>query len=126
MRLMRSVFDLDHSFERPSLCLALATSGIGSAGENMQLTREEQKMVELLRRQHASWRTTRAIILICSLACAAFAIWEFATNGFEAMPLLLTMIATYGSSYVLGSWSGRPEISLLLKVIESNTHGSQT
>lgn len=85
----------------------------------MQFTPQEQKMITWLRQQHAGWRTTRAITLTSAILCLGFAVLEFSRSGFEAMPLLLLLISVYGASHTLGSWSGRPEISLLLKLVEA-------
>lgn len=89
----------------------------------MQFTSDEKKMIDWLRKQHQGWPTTRVIILSGSVLCAGFAAWELFGTGWAAMPLLLICIAAYGSSYTLGSWSGRPEISLLLKLIDSQKTG---
>jgi hypothetical protein len=85
----------------------------------MEFTSDEEKMIASLRRQHQGWRTTRAITLASSVACAAFAAFEFYACGFGALPLLLLVIGTGGASFTLGSWAGRAEVSLLLKLVES-------
>lgn len=85
----------------------------------MKFTNEEKQMIAWLRKQHEGWRGVRMIILVGSLLCAAFAAWEIFRSGFGAMPLLLFIMAAYGMSYTLGSWAGRPEISLLLKLVEA-------
>jgi len=85
----------------------------------MQFTREEQKMIEWLQRQHSGWRTTRMITLVGSLVCLVAAAWEFSNRGWGAMPLLLLLVGVVGLSHTLGSWSGRAEVSLLLKLIEA-------
>lgn len=84
----------------------------------MQFTNEEKQMIAWLRKQHEGWRGVRMIILVASLICAAFAAWEIFHSGLGALPLLLILIAAYGTSYTLGSWAGRAEISLLLKLVE--------
>lgn len=76
-------------------------------------------MIAWLQGQHRGWRTTRVITLGCSIACGVFAAIEFHAHGFGALPLLLLVIAAFGASHTLGSWSGRAEISLLLKLVES-------
>ena len=85
----------------------------------MRFTDDEKKMIDWLRKQHEGWRVVRVIILVSSLVSAMGAAWEFFTTGFGALPLLLMVAAAYGASFTLGSWAGRPEISLLLKVIEA-------
>jgi hypothetical protein len=85
----------------------------------MQFTDEEKKMIAWLRQQHEGWRSVRMIILVASVLCALFAVWEIFKEGFGAQPLLLIVIAAYGASYTLGSWAGRPEVSLLLKLVEA-------
>ncbi|GHU09529.1 hypothetical protein AGMMS50225_10550 [Betaproteobacteria bacterium] len=85
----------------------------------MQFTEEEKKMIAWLRQQHEGWRSVRIIILIASMMCALFAAWDIFKTGFGAHPLVLIVIAAYGASYTLGSWAGRPEVSLLLKLVEA-------
>jgi hypothetical protein len=85
----------------------------------MQFTNEERQMIAWLRKQHEGWRSVRMIILVASLLCVAFAASEIVQSGFGALPLLLIVIAAYGGSYTLGSWAGRPEVSLLLKLVEA-------
>ncbi len=85
----------------------------------MQFTNEDRKMIAWLRKQHEGWRSVRIIILVASLLCGAFAVQEFLKHGFGALPLLLILIAAYGTSYTVGSWAGRPEVSLLLKLVEA-------
>lgn len=84
----------------------------------MQMTPEEEKMVAYLRKQHANWRSTRVIVLLFSLALLGYTAWEY-WSGLAVTALWPAMaISCYGLSYALGSWSGRPEISLLLKLVE--------
>lgn len=85
----------------------------------MQFTEEEKKMIAWLRQQHESWRSVRMIILISSMLSALSAAWDIFNTGFGAQPLVLIVIAAYGTSYTVGSWAGRPEISLLLKLVEA-------
>lgn len=85
----------------------------------MQFTNEEKKMIAWLRQQHEGWRTVRMIILVASVLCAVFAAWDIFRTGYGAQSLLLIVIAAYGASYTLGSWAGRPEVSLLLKLVEA-------
>jgi hypothetical protein len=86
----------------------------------MEFSGDEEKMIVWLRKQHAGWRTTRVITLVASIACGAFAAVEFYARGFGALPLLFLVIAVAGASYTVGSWSGRAEVSLLLKLVEAS------
>jgi hypothetical protein len=85
----------------------------------MQFNDGELKMMRWLREQHAGWRTTRAIILTGSILIIVCGIWVMFVNGFDLAIAILLVLAAGGLSYTLGSWSGRPEISLLLKLLES-------
>jgi len=85
----------------------------------MQFTPEEQKMIAWLRRQHAAWRTTRLIILIASVVSIGTAAWEFMQIGWGALQFLFLVAGTAGVSHTLGCWSWRPEVSLLLKLVEA-------
>ena len=78
----------------------------------MTLSKHEKKMVAFLQRQHKAWPTTRWIILISCLLILAAAIFGFVKES------VFYVLVVYGFSYVLGSWNGRPEVSLLLKLIE--------
>lgn len=86
----------------------------------MGLTEEEKKMVAWLRRQHKNWKSTRVIILICSVMIIGISIYFYlkGENGWHLIPLFIT--AVYCLSYSLGSWSGRPEIFLLLKIVDKD------
>lgn len=86
----------------------------------MNFTEQDMKMVSWLRKQHAGWKTTRVITLIFSIIGFIFAVSIFldGKQAIAAIPLLA--IACGGLSYTLGSWSGRPEISLLLKLIDQD------
>lgn len=85
----------------------------------MPFTDDEKRMIRWLRGQHAHWKTTRAITLTCSLIIGAIAVWRvwLADPIWYLLPLFA--ISGYGLSYTLGSWSGRPEISLLLRLVEA-------
>lgn len=84
----------------------------------MKLSEQEEKMVAWLRRQHAGWRTTRVIILVCSLGLLGYAVWLHLSGQSAWFFLPIVAMAAYGLSYTLGSWSGRPEVWLLLKLID--------
>ena len=85
----------------------------------MQFNEDEMRMVRWLRRQHAGWRSVRSIIVTCSTISAVYGIWLATRTGFTVEPTFLLVLAGYGLSYTLGSWSGRAEVSLLLKLIEA-------
>lgn len=87
----------------------------------MQFTDDDQKMIDWLRKQHAAWPAIRMIILVSSLLTAVLLGWLL-LSGSEGDPVgvfgLYAVLAAWGLSYSLGSWAGRPEISLLLKLVE--------
>lgn len=84
----------------------------------MQLSEQEEKMVAWLRLQHANWRATRVIILVCSVGLLGYAVWLHWSGQSAWFFLPIVAMSAYGLSYTLGSWAGRPEISLLLKLVE--------
>lgn len=88
----------------------------------MQFSDADLKMLEWLRKQHASWSAIRMIILVCSVLTMLLAVWSlFSRSGSDPAEiwLLYLVLAAGGMSYTLGSWAGRPEISLLLKLVEA-------
>lgn len=85
----------------------------------MQFNEDEEKMILWLCRQHAGWKTMRVIILVSAIICLCFAIFELIYNGLGASTVLYLIVGSSGLSYSLGSWSGRAEVSLLLKLIEA-------
>lgn len=84
----------------------------------MTFTEDEKRMINWLRQQHTCWRTNRIIILLGSVALIGIGILEVSRHGFQWSDILLFAFGAYGTSYTLGCWSGRPEISLLLKLVE--------
>ena len=76
-------------------------------------------MVRWLREQHAGWRTTRVIILTASILTFVCGIGVMFATGFDLAIAILLILAAGGLSYTLGSWSGRAEVSLLLKLLEA-------
>jgi hypothetical protein len=86
----------------------------------MQLTEREEKMVSWLRQQHEWWWTTRVIILFFSCLLLGYVVWLYLTNTPLILYIYLIFFAFFGFSHSLGSWSGRPEISLLLKLIDES------
>lgn len=85
----------------------------------MQFTPDEEKMIAFLRRQHTGWPAVRVITLTAALICGFFAMQEYLAAGITAMTALLFAIAAMGMSHTLGSWAGRPEVSLLLKLADA-------
>jgi len=77
----------------------------------MVLNENERKMVAHLRRQHEGWPTIRWIILLCSFVALAWSLYE-------PDQIASLAISFYGLSYSLGGWKGRPEVSLLLKIVD--------
>ena len=92
----------------------------------MEFSESELRMVRWLRQQHAGWRAVRTIILTCSIVSIAFAGWLLFRVGFTGAVGFCFVIAAGGLSYTLGSWSGRPEVSLLLKLVEAQIPDAST
>jgi hypothetical protein len=84
----------------------------------MELTDRDRKMVAWLRRQDAAWKSTRIITLAGSAFAVLWAVSVFIKGKEPIAAIALFGLASYGLSYTLGSWSGRPEIALLLKLID--------
>ena len=80
----------------------------------LELDDQEKKILKQLSRQHKHWKSTRLIIVIFSTLSIISAIF------LESQWIFLLVIGGWGLSYVLSSWHGRPEISLLLKCVEAN------
>lgn len=81
-------------------------------------------MIAWLRHQHENWRTKRLVVLAASCACGLTGLAEF-IYGIDH-GLFLGMIGFYGISRTVGNWCGRPEISLLLKLIEAQEKECKT
>ena len=84
----------------------------------MELSEADLKMLKWLRRQHENWRTTRLITALGSGVVGVFALFGALTGASLFAVVALVAISTFGLSYSLGCWSGRPEISLLLKLVD--------
>ena len=95
---------------------AIGSWPIITGEESMEFTKEEFKMIAHLKRQHAGWKSTRVIILISSLGLIAFGISLWNTS--PPSLILFWGLASGCLSYCLGGWAGRPEVSLLLKLVE--------
>lgn len=84
----------------------------------MELTSAELKMIAWLKLQHSCWRSTR---VITAVGAAAMLLWAYRAwlHGEPSSGILaLVVMGAFGLSYSLGCWPGRPEITLLLKLIE--------
>lgn len=84
----------------------------------MELNDSERRMVCWLRGQHENWKSTRIIIAVCSMFLLVGAVWGMyiGESMFSLVPWL--GLGEGGLSYSVACWSGRPEISLLLKLTE--------
>lgn len=91
----------------------------------MQLNEQEEKMVDWLRKQHKAWRMNRAIILVGALFMLYQGVRILWSGQSQDLSLIYFAFSFYFFSYTLGSWSGRPEISLLLRLIEEKKKDSQ-
>ena len=85
----------------------------------MEFTTDELKMLSRLKVQHAGWKRVRIIILVCSLGMLLLGIRAlYSSPEMYLCAILLVGLAAGGLSYCIGGWAGRPEISLLLKLVE--------
>ena len=86
----------------------------------MKLSDNEMKMLRYLRQQHEHWRSTRAIILVGSVVILVVGIFGLIGNAsvYALMPLIA--LGLYLLSYAVGSPGVRPEISLLLRLVEEH------
>ncbi|MGV3681347.1 MAG: hypothetical protein ACO1PM_16725 [Acidovorax sp.] len=91
----------------------------------MQLTEQEQKMVSHLRKQHNGWRTNRVVIVVAAVIMLGQGI-RLVWSGQSDLGILYCALSFGFFSYTLGSWTGRPELSLLLRLIEEKGQASKT
>jgi hypothetical protein len=84
----------------------------------MELTAADLKMINWLKRQHAGWRSTRVTTAVGAVAVLLWAGSAWMHGEPSSGIVALVGMGAFCLSYSLGSWSGRPEISLLLKLIE--------
>lgn len=89
----------------------------------MEFNDNEEKMISWLRREHSGWQKTRIIHLVFYITCIFIA---FAIPSWGASQTLLMLIGACGAGNTLSRWSGRPEISLLLKLIESEKNDKKS
>jgi hypothetical protein len=92
----------------------------------MEFTADELKMLSLLKGQHAGWKRVRIIILVCSLGLLLLGIIRalYSSPEIDLCAILLVGLSARGLSYCIGGWAGRPEISLLLKLVEEHRNES--
>jgi hypothetical protein len=93
----------------------------------MNLNEHEKSMLTWLRKQHDNWKSTRVIIAIGAIILLGGAVWGIYEKYsiYSIVPWIA--LGAYCLSYSVTCWSGRPEISLLLKLMEdhSNRQDSQ-
>lgn len=82
----------------------------------MEFTAEERRMLAWLRHQHENWRTKRLFQLAAAIACLLYSISVFVIGS--ELGIFVGIAGFYILSRTIGSWHGRPEISLLLKLID--------
>jgi hypothetical protein len=82
----------------------------------MDFTEKECRMLAWLRHQHETWRIKRLFQLAASIACG---LWGLAAFIFGSdLGIFMGIAGFYIASRTIGNWHGRPEISLLLKLID--------
>ena len=87
----------------------------------MELTPNEQRMLRRLRQQHQNWTGIRTITLICTIGLIVMALLAWREGAPWYSLVLWAGLISGLLSYTIGGWYGRPEISLLLKLIDSAT-----
>ncbi len=92
----------------------------------MELTEADLKMIKWLRRQHAGWRSTRVITAVGSAIMVGWSGLAWLHGESAIAVVALGCMGVFGLSYSLGCWAGRPEISLLLKLVEHEQGGDQS
>ncbi len=86
----------------------------------MELSEADLKMIDWLRRQHDGWRSTRVITAVGSAIALVWATHALLQGETVAGVIALMGMGAFGLSYSVGCWAGRPEISLLLKLVEQH------
>jgi len=84
----------------------------------MQFSEDELKMLSWLKTQHKGWKSTRVIILVSSILMMSLSLYCLYYGIQPLAALILFGGSAGGLSYSLAAWSGRAEVSLLLKLIE--------
>lgn len=82
----------------------------------MDLTEKECRMLAWLRHQHETWRIKRLLQLAASIACCLWGLAVFISGA--DLGIFMGIAGFYIASRTIGNWHGRPEISLLLKLID--------
>ncbi len=90
----------------------------------MDLTAADVAMINWLKRQHAGWRSTRVITALGAIVMLLWAGSAWIHGEPSSGIVALVGMGAFCLSHSLGSWSGRPEVSLLLKLIEDR-HGAE-
>jgi hypothetical protein len=84
----------------------------------MELSEADVRMIKWLQRQDSAWRSTRLLTAIGSTVALGWAVLAWLRAEPSSGVIALAGMGAFGLSYAVGSWAGRPEISLLLKLIE--------
>ena len=90
----------------------------------MEFTKEERRMIAWLRYQHENWRIKRLLQIAASLACCLWGLSVFISGS--DLGIFVGIAGFYIMSRTIGSWHGRPEISLLLKLIDERLEECET
>jgi hypothetical protein len=85
----------------------------------MNLTEKECRMLAWLRHQHETWRIKRLFQLAASIACGLWGLAVFISGS--DLGIFMGIAGFYIASRTIGNWHGKPEISLLLKLIDEQT-----
>jgi hypothetical protein len=93
-------------------------------GQLMEFTKEERRMIAWLRYQHENWRIKRLLQLAASLACCLWGLSAFISGS--DLGIFVGIAGFYILSRTIGSWHGKPEISLLLKLIDERQKEAQS
>jgi hypothetical protein len=65
------------------------------------------------------------ITLVGSIGLVVYAVRAISRGELDSGMIALLGAAGYGMYYTLGSWSGRPEISLLLKLLDAQIEDTE-
>ena len=86
----------------------------------MKLTDDELKMLRYLRQQHEHWRSMRIVILVGAVVMLGIGVLGVISMASIYALIPLFALGAYSLSYALGSSGGRPEVSLLLRLVEEH------
>lgn len=90
----------------------------------MDFTAKECRMIAWLRYQHENWRIKRLFQLAAALACLIYSLSVFVIGN--DLGIFVGIAGFYILSRTIGSWHGKPEISLLLKLIDERQKEERT